>query len=166
VLLAAVPLIKNVHPDLEVIVAGEGSRRLPQWCCRLGTINDEIKIALLSSADVFVAPHLARESFGIVILEAMASGVPIVASELPAFVDLLGAPHDEGRLGELFVPGDCEALASAVLDVLDRPDPLRAAKARQAARRYDWSRVGTTVQSVYRAALSAAPRRWTAIGVP
>ncbi len=165
VLLAAVPLIKKLHPDLEVIVAGQGSRQLPQWCRRLGTIDNETKIALLSSADVFVAPHLARESFGIVVLEAMASGVPIVASELPAFVDLLGAPHDEGRLGDLFPTGDCEALASTVLDVLERPDPLRAARAQQAARRYDWSRVGTTMLSVYRAALSAAPRRSTAIGV-
>ena len=59
----------------------------------------DTKIALLGSADVFVAPHLARESFGIVLVEAMASGVPIVASELPSFVDLLGAPHDERATG-------------------------------------------------------------------
>jgi phosphatidyl-myo-inositol alpha-mannosyltransferase len=165
VLLAAVPLINKVHPDLEVIVAGQGSRPLPQSCCSLGTINDETKIALLSSADVFVAPHLARESFGVVLLEAMAGGVPIVASELPAFVDLLGARYNKGRLGELFPTGDHEALAAAVLNVLDHPDPLRAARAQQAARRYDWSRVGTTVLAVYRAALSAAHSRSTAIGV-
>jgi phosphatidylinositol alpha-mannosyltransferase len=59
-----------------VIVAGAGSRQLPAWCRNLGTINEQTKIALLSSADVFVAPNLARKSFGIVVLEAMASGVP------------------------------------------------------------------------------------------
>jgi phosphatidylinositol alpha-mannosyltransferase len=159
VLLAAIPLIKKVHPDLEVIVAGRGSRQLPDWCRNLGPVNDETKIALLSSADVFVAPNLARESFGIVVLEAMANGVPVVASELPSFVDLIGPAQDDGRLGEIFAAGDHRALAGAVLHVLKQPNPLRAAKAQQVARRYDWSRVGATVLAVYRAALATAPAR-------
>jgi phosphatidylinositol alpha-mannosyltransferase len=160
VLLAAVPLIMKARPHLELIVAGQGSRSLPEWCCSLGMISDETKIALLRSADIFVAPHLARESFGIVLLEAMASGAPIVASELPSFLDVLGSPRDEQRLGEVFAAGNAGALAAAVLQVLDRPDPLRVARAQQAARRYDWSVVGATVLAVYRAALSAAPARW------
>jgi phosphatidyl-myo-inositol alpha-mannosyltransferase len=157
VLLAAVPLIRKTRPTLEVVVAGQGSRTLPSWCSNRGTITHEAKIALLGSADVFVAPHLARESFGIVLLEAMASGVQVVASDLPPFVDLLGAPQDEQRLGEVFTVGDHRALARAVLQVLDRPDGQRAARAQQAARSYDWSSVGTTVLAVYRAALSTAP---------
>jgi phosphatidyl-myo-inositol alpha-mannosyltransferase len=157
VLLAAVPLIRKARPNLELIVAGQGSRPLPSWCRSLGTINDEAKITLLGSADVFVAPQLARESFGLVLLEAMASGVEIVASDLPSFVDLLGAPQDEQRLGEVFTAGDHGALAYAVLQILRSPNPLRAARAQQAARSYDWSRVGTTVLAIYRAALSAAP---------
>jgi phosphatidyl-myo-inositol alpha-mannosyltransferase len=160
VLLAAAPLIMNTRPDLEVIVAGQGSRPLLPWCHSLGMISVEAKIALLRSADVFVAPHLARESFGIVLVEAMASGVPIVASELPPFLDLLGSAQDDRRLGEVFAAGDPSALAAAVLGVLDHPNPLRTARAQQAARRYDWSVVGETVVAVYRAALSAAPARW------
>jgi len=160
VLLAAVPLIMKSRPNLELIVAGQGSRSLPEWCCSLGMISVETKIKLLRSADVFVAPHLARESFGIVLLEAMASGVPIVASELPSFLDVLGSPRDEQRLGEVFTAGDARALAASVLQVLDRPDPLRVTRAQRAARRYDWSVVGATVLAVYRAALSAAPARW------
>ena len=159
VLLAAVPLIKKIHPDLEVIVAGRGSKQLPDWWRNLGPVNEQTKIALLSSADVFVAPNLARESFGIVVLEAMASGVPVVASELPSFVDLIGPAQDDGRLGEVFAAGDHRALASAVLRVLKQPNPLRAAKAQEVARRYDWSRVGATVLAVYRAALATAPAR-------
>jgi phosphatidyl-myo-inositol alpha-mannosyltransferase len=155
VLLAAIPLIKQARPNLEIIVAGQGSRTLPPWCCNLGTITEEAKIALLNSADVFVAPQLARESFGIVLLEAMASGVQIVASDLPSFVDLLGAPQDEERRGDVYAVGDHRALAQAVLHVLERPDPLQAARAQQAARSYDWSSVGMAVLAVYRAALSA-----------
>ena len=165
VLLAAVPLIMKTRPGLEVIVAGQGNRPLPEWCCSLGMINPEAKIALLNSADVFVAPHLARESFGIVLLEAMASGVPIVASELPSFLDVLGSQRDEGRLGEVFAAGDPEGLAASVLRVLDRPNPVRTLRAREAARRYDWSAVGATVVAVYRAALSAAPAPWAEMSI-
>jgi phosphatidyl-myo-inositol alpha-mannosyltransferase len=157
VLLAAVPVIRQARPNLEVIVAGQGTRPLPPWCCNLGTITDEAKTALLRSADVFVAPQVARESFGIVLLEAMASGVQIVASDLPSFVDVLGAPQDEQRLGEVFAVGDHRALARAVLRVLDRPNPLRVARARQTARNYNWSSVGAAVLAIYRAVLAAAP---------
>ena len=157
VLLAAVPLIKEARPNLQVIVAGQGNRPLPPGCSNLGTISEETKIALLGSADVFVAPQLARESFGIVLLEAMASGVQIVASDLPSFVDLLGAPQDEERRGDAFAVGDHRALARAVLHALEQPNPLQTARAQQAARSYDWSGVGGAVLAVYRAALSAAP---------
>ena len=165
VLLAAVPLITKARPNLEVIVAGQGSRPLPAWCRSLGTINDQDKIALLGSADVFIAPQLARESFGIVLLEAMASGVQIVASDLPSFVDLLGAPQNERRLGEVFTVGDPRALARTVLRVLHHPNPLRAARAQRAARSYDWSRVGTDIVAIYRAALSAAPTERMGSGI-
>jgi phosphatidyl-myo-inositol alpha-mannosyltransferase len=165
VLLTAVPLIMKTRPDLDVIVAGQGNRPLPEWCCSLGMINPEAKIALLNSADVFVAPHLARESFGIVLLEAMASGVPIVASELPSFLDVLGSPQGEGRLGEVFAAGDPDALAASVLRVLDQPNPVRTLRAQEAARRYDWSAVGATVVAVYRAALSAAPAPWAEMSI-
>jgi phosphatidyl-myo-inositol alpha-mannosyltransferase len=169
VLLAAVPLIMKTRPDLEVIVAGRGNRPLPNWCSSLGMISAEAKIALLGSADVFVAPHLARESFGIVLLEAMASGVPIVASQLPSFLasflDVLGSQQDGGQLGEVFAAGDSAALAASVLRVLDQPNPLRTARAQQAARHYDWSAVGATVVAVYRAALSAAPAHWADMSI-
>jgi phosphatidylinositol alpha-mannosyltransferase len=165
VLLGAVTLVRQVRPNLEVIVVGQGSRPLPPWCCNLGTISEEAKAALLRSADIFVAPQLARESFGIVLLEAMASGVQIVASDLPSFVDVLGEPQDDQRLGEVFPVGDHRALANAVLQVLGRPNPLRAARARQTARNYDWSSVGATVLAIYRAVLSAVPTGRTGSGI-
>ncbi|MCW2809709.1 MAG: pimA, partial [Friedmanniella sp.] len=138
VLLAAGPRLTAAHPDLEVVVAGQGSRALPSWCTAVGAVSEADKARLLAGADVFVAPHRARESFGIVLLEAMASGAPVVASDLSAFADLLADPG-RGRLGELFVTGDPEALAAAVMAVLRGRDRSRTARAQQVARTYDWS---------------------------
>ncbi|HVH23294.1 MAG TPA: glycosyltransferase family 4 protein [Pseudonocardia sp.] len=158
VLLDAVPAIRAAVGDLEVVVAGQGHRRLPAWCTPLGTVPDQAKAALLGSADVFVAPHRERESFGIVLLEALASGAPVVASDLPPFVDLLG----RGRpgfdpVGDVFRVGDHRALARTVIDVLRHPNPEQTGRGQLLARQYDWSRVGAAVLSVYRATLAASP---------
>ena len=157
-LLAAVPEIRAAVGDLEVVVAGQGNRRLPAWCTSLGTVPDQDKAALLRSADVFVAPHQDRESFGIVLLEAMASGAPVVASDLPPFVDLLGHGRpDFDPVGDVFRVGDAHSLARTVTGVLRHPNPERMGRAQQLARQYDWSRVGAAVLSVYRATLAAGP---------
>ena len=154
VLLAAVPAIQQAVPELEVVIAGPSGRQLPPGCAGLGLISDPEKIDLLGSADVFVAPHRARESFGIVVLEAMASGVPVVAADLAPFVDLLGPAAPGGpAAGRLFPTGDPQALARSVIGVLRRPDPAQTVLARQRARRYDWSTVGAAVLDVYRAVL-------------
>ena len=147
VLLAALPALRAAHPDLEVLVAGPGPRALPGGCVSLGLVGEDDKRALLRSADVFVAPHTARESFGIVVLEAMASGVPVVASDLAPFVDLLGGAG--GPAGRLFRRGDPAALAGAVAGALREGRGARTLRARALARRYDWSVVGPEVLDVY-----------------
>ena len=151
VLLAALPALRRSHPDLEVLVAGPGSRPLPPGCTSLGLVDEEDKRALLRSADVFVAPQTARESFGIVVLEAMASGVPVVASDLPPFVTLLGGADDPS--GRLFGRGDPDALARAVSAALGEGRGARTDRARTLAHRYDWSVVGAEVVGVYAAVL-------------
>ena len=120
------------------------------------SITDEEKAALLATADCFVAPHRARESFGIVVLEAMASGTPVLASDIDAFSDLLRAGPDRRMLGELFTEGDPAALAEAAIRMLNHPDPRRTAAAQRAAQHYDWSRVGGRILAVYGAAMEAA----------
>ena len=147
VLLAALPALRRAHPDLEVVVAGPGARALPPGCRSLGLVEEADKRALLRSADVFVAPHTARESFGIVVLEAMASGVPVVASDLPPFAALLGGAEDPA--GRLFRRGDPAALAAAVSVALSEGRGRRTERARALARRYDWSVVGPEVVGVY-----------------
>ena len=152
VLLAALPAVLAAHPDLEVVVAGHGHRPLPAHVRRESEVSDRRKAELLATADVFVAPHTARESFGIVLLEALASGAPLVASDLPAFTALLQA--DRGRagqeLGTIFPAGDHRALAAAVTDVLDRPDARRVARGREHARGFDWAGIGPQLVEVYR----------------
>lgn len=158
VLLDAVALIAVRHPDVEVVVAGQGQRALPDRCVSVGTISDAEKAVLLAGADVFVAPHRERESFGIVLLEAMAAGAAVVAADLAPFVDLLGPHQGPGglALGELFRSGDPAALAEAVLSVLQRRDTARVARAQELAQRFDWSEVGPRVHRVYETAVGVA----------
>ena len=158
VLLAALPALRRAHPDLDVVVAGQGQRVLPPGCRSVGAVSEAEKAALLAGADVFVAPHTERESFGIVLLEAMASGAPVVASDLVSFADLLTA-GDRGpaeAAGHLFRSGDPDALVRAVLGVLARPEHPETERARLLVARYDWSSVGAAVLAVYEAVLAAA----------
>ena len=155
VLLAALPALRRAHPDLEVLVAGPGARALPPGCRSLGLVDEAGKRALLRSADVFVAPHTARESFGIVVLEAMASGVPVVASDLPPFAALLGGAEDPA--GRLFRRGDPGALAAAVSAALVEGRGRRTDRAQVLAHRYDWSVVGPEVVGVYAEVLAERP---------
>ena len=140
-----------------MVVAGQGSIAAPAGVSLLGAIVEPEKIALLAQTDVFVAPHLERESFGIVLLEAMAAGAPVVASALPAFVDLLTPVSGGEPLGELVPVGDPAALTTAVVRTVRRPRPERVARARAHARRFDWSVVAPQIEAVYRATLATEP---------
>jgi phosphatidylinositol alpha-mannosyltransferase len=80
----------------------------------LGRLSDEEKVARLRGADVFCAPSLRGESFGVVLIEAMAAETPIVASELPGYANVARAGQD----AELVPPGDPRALASAITRLL------------------------------------------------
>jgi len=126
----------------------------------LGGIDDEQKLRLLGTADVYVGPHTGQESFGIVLIEAMAAGAAVVASDLPAFTDVL----DGGRAGLLFPTGDAGALAAAVGGLLT--DPVRrealAAAGRGVAARYDWSVVGERIEAVYDIVRDRVPTRLSA----
>ncbi len=80
----------------------------------LGPINDQERNRRLRGADVFCAPSLGGESFGVVLLEAMAAGTPIVASDLPGYA-AVARPDREALLVE---PGDAAALGEALRTVL------------------------------------------------
>ncbi len=108
--------------DVRLWVAGDGPetdtlRRRSAGDVRvewLGRVSDEEKAARLLGADVFCAPSLHGESFGVVLLEAMAAHTPVVASDLPGYANVARADRD----GLLVPPGDVAALAAALQAVL------------------------------------------------
>jgi phosphatidylinositol alpha-mannosyltransferase len=122
----------------------------------LGPLDDGDKQALLRSVDAYVAPHTGGESFGVVLVEAMSAGAPVVASDLGAFRRVL----DDGDLGVLFTSGDSEALADALVGLLADPAARGrlAANASAAVRRYDWGRVAEQVLTVYETVRLGAER--------
>jgi phosphatidylinositol alpha-mannosyltransferase len=119
----------------------------------LGLVTEEDKAALLASADLYVAPHTGGESFGIVLVEAMAAGAPVVASDLPAFVQVLGDPMS----GRTFPQGDSAALADVVTELL--ADPVSrselSAAGWQRAESFDWGVVAAKIVAVYETVLES-----------
>ncbi len=157
ILLGALPAIIKRHPDIRVLLAGPGdaaeiTRRLPEDITArltfLGLVSEEDKVRAFHSADIYVAPNTGGESFGIVLLEAMASGTAVVASDLEAFRRVL----DHGTAGAHFRNGDAADLAEAVNRTLAADDERArmVAIGRERAWLYDWSRVTREIVDVYR----------------
>jgi phosphatidylinositol alpha-mannosyltransferase len=155
VLLRALPGLVQHFPDVEVLIVGRGdddelreeAGSLGGNLRFLGQVDDEEKAAALRSADVYCAPNTGGESFGIVLVEAMAAGTPVVASDLDAFRRVL----QDGEVGRLVPVGDSNALAEALVEVL-ADDAVRArytAAGNAAVRRYDWSVVAQQIMRVY-----------------
>jgi phosphatidyl-myo-inositol alpha-mannosyltransferase len=117
----------------------------------LGRVGEEELRHELARADVLCAPSLRGESFGVVLAEAMAAGLPVVASRIDGYVDVLPA-----SAGRLVAPGDADALAAALAELLG-DDELRARlgrAGREAAAQYAWPRVAQRVLGVYERVLS------------
>jgi phosphatidyl-myo-inositol alpha-mannosyltransferase len=111
-----------------------------------GQASDDERRGVLARADVLCAPSLGGESFGVVLLEAMAAGLPVVASDIPGYAAVL--PPECGRL---VPPGDAGALARALEQLLE-DDALRArlgGAGRREAQRYDWNAVVGEVLALY-----------------
>ncbi|MHA6625569.1 glycosyltransferase family 4 protein [Pseudonocardia sichuanensis] len=171
VLLDAVRRLAPDRPRLRVLVVGRGDaaglRRaagpVADRLDVLGPVDDATKAAALRSMDVFCAPNTGGESFGIVLAEALAAGAPVLASDLDAFRDVLGAP----AAGVLFPTGDGAALAERLATLLDDPAhrTALAAAGRVRAQDFGWPAVAAAVVRVYRAAVAADPRRVAAQGL-
>ena len=164
VLLAAFEKLAVQRRGLRLLIAGPGDpdevrRALPadvfDRVVLLGQVSDIDKARMLASVDLYVAPNIGGESFGIVLLEAMAVGTPVLASDLEAFRAVL----DGGRSGRLFTTGDADDLAVKAAELLDDPDARTALAAlgRATARSYDWSTVARDIVRVYETVAVDAP---------
>ncbi|MDI7275270.1 MAG: glycosyltransferase family 4 protein [Anaerolineae bacterium] len=113
----------------------------------LGFVPTEDKPRCFRSCDVFCAPSVGFESFGIVLLEAMATGRPVVASSIPGYRTVL----THGREGLLVEPGDPESLAEALVRLLEDPDLRQrmGACGQESARNLAWDRVARRVMDYY-----------------
>lgn len=147
VLLDAWPSVLAVHPGAELHVVG-ADRPSQDHVVFHGRIEDRAKREILASAELYVAPHIGGESFGIVLAEAMAARCAVVASELSSF-------RSVGGDGVAYVPiANSEALASTVATLLTdherRAAMVDAGTARVAE--FDWDRVLVKYRSLYEAA--------------
>ena len=158
VLTAALPLVRERFPDLEAIVIGHGPAMSIDGVTFVGGVSDAERNRWLSVSDVYVAPQTGRESFGIVLIEAMACGAPVVASNLSAFVEVL-SDHD-GVIGHIFKTGNSHALAEAIIDSLNEPRDLRLLRGRAQAASFDWSVIGPQIVAMYEI---AAENRYLAV---
>ena len=156
VLLEAVPAIIDRHPDLRILIAGPGESEEffasvdPKHHSRitfLGMLSDDEKRQFFKSVDLYVAPNTGGESFGIILAEAMATGVAILASDLEAFEYVL----EGGKWGALFRNGDANDLAEQASRLLDDEELLRemAASSSKGAERFDWPVVARQILDVY-----------------
>jgi phosphatidylinositol alpha-mannosyltransferase len=163
VLLAAWPHVTRRVPGARLVLVGPGrprgaSRgRLPRGVEAVGPVDEAGRAAVLAAADVAVAPNRGGESFGLVVAEAMSDGLPVVASDLPAFAALLGGA-DAGCRGGVLVPaGEPGPLADALARLLTDADERRArgADGRRLVARHSWPRVTARYLELYRAVLRA-----------
>ncbi|EHI14152.1 glycosyltransferase family 4 protein [Mycolicibacterium thermoresistibile] len=164
VLLGALPALVGRYPEIEILIVGRGDEqelrgkagRYARHLRFLGQVDDATKASAMRSADVYCAPHIGGESFGIVLVEAMAAGTAVVASELDAFRRVLL----DGQAGRLVPVDDPAALAQGLLEVLG-DDALRQRYievAAEAVRRYDWSVVAGQIMRVYETVASAGAK--------
>lgn len=159
VLAEAMPGILDAVPGARLLVLGPGgveaaSSRLPERVAAvtqfLGAVSEEEKASALASADLYIAPHTGGESFGIVLVEAMAAGAPVLASDLAAFQRVLDG-GSAGTAGATFAAGRAPDLATRAVELLQDPDRRRALGelGRRRAARFDWGVVAEEILAVY-----------------
>jgi phosphatidylinositol alpha-mannosyltransferase len=169
VLLEAMRTVIRQHPGARLLVAGRGDADelraligadLRAHVSLLGELSEADKAAFLRSVDIYCAPNLLGESFGVVLIEALAAGAPIVASDLDAFARVL----EDGAAGVLVRRGDPAALSRALCELLADRERLAelSAGGAGAAAVYDWDVLARRILAVYETVLLAGGGEVTA----
>lgn len=151
---------RSLPPDVRFWIAGHGpeteslkaKHRDDERIEWLGPLTESDKQSRLRAADVFCVPSLGGESFGLVLLEGMAAGTPVVASDLPAY-RVVGR---DGRDASLFATGDPDALAKALLGALEGSPPVedRVANGRLRAEEFSMTKLADAYVARYQRLLA------------
>ncbi|MCK7636919.1 glycosyltransferase family 4 protein [Corynebacterium pygosceleis] len=143
--------LAQLDRDVHCTVIGGGTPRSMDSVSFVGRVSDAEKARILGAADIYVAPNTGGESFGIVLVEAMAAGAAVVASDLEAFAAVCDA-ESEQPAGLLFRVGSDRDLAGKLRLLLDDEDRRRALveAGRRRAQLYDCQAVADKVLEVYR----------------
>jgi phosphatidylinositol alpha-mannosyltransferase len=155
-LIRAMAIVQRHAPDARLVIVGDGpDRAVLEATARengvevrfTGRVSDAALPAYYQAAELVCSPALGDESFGIVLLEAMAAERPIVATRIEGYTDLL-AEAGSARLVDV---DDALALASEITILLDAPELRRTLGARGGmfVRDYDWTRIAGRLESIY-----------------
>lgn len=148
-------------PDARLIVVGDGPERgafaetppsIRERILMLGAVSNAELPPYHAAADIFVAPATGRESFGIVLVEALSAGLPVAGSDIPGYREVVR----NGVEGLLSRPGDPSGLADGAVTLLTEPELYARVKdaAKQRADRFGWPRIAEEVEEVYREAVA------------
>lgn len=162
-LLEAFARVRMLVPNAQLLVAGaytkedkepfvvQARRDGIRGVHFLGYVAEDAKAQLFQSCDICCVPSTGFESFGIVLLEAMAAGRPLVASNIPGYRGVMA----DGREGLLVEPEDPEALASALVALLRDPERRAhmGAQGQETAQGFAWPKVAARVLDLYHALL-------------
>jgi phosphatidylinositol alpha-mannosyltransferase len=161
-LLRAYAALKRSYPEVRLILitAGPQLGEMRRFIRReglqdvlfAGRVSDADKARFLRTADIFCAPSTGQESFGIVLLEAMAAGRAVVASDIHGYKKVV----QRNVTGLLVEPKDPDALCRAIAQLIDDPalrDRLGEAGAER-AREFDWEHVARQLEEVYEEVVS------------
>lgn len=159
ILLEAFAKVAKTHPEIKLVFTGpdwnNSIKLLEELAAKLG-VKDKVQfngflkrsdyLESLRSSDIFILPS-RFEPFGIVLLEAMAAGVPVIASNAGAVPEIL----EEGKLGLIFENGNIDSLAAKVENVLanEKDAQKRANEARESLSRYSWQKIAEETLQVY-----------------
>lgn len=152
--------LRETHPQARLCVVGDGPERTYGARMVPGSARDDVQFVgrvddaevsrYFATADVFVAPALGGESFGVVLLEAMAAGVPVIASDIPGYRAVIEGDGTQAA-GLLCAPGSAHALAYALRRVLDDAALRRSVTAagRVRADAHDWPHIAARMAEIY-----------------
>jgi phosphatidylinositol alpha-mannosyltransferase len=165
-LIGAMTIVQRRAPDARLIIVGDGpDRPALEATARgagldvtfTGAVSDDLLPSYYRAAEVVCSPALGGESFGIVLLEAMAAQRPIVATQIEGYAELV---RDAG-CARLVGVNDPSALASAIDSLLD-DSGLRQQLGQRGAefvRRYDWMAIARRLETIYIACTATGERR-------